>query len=101
MTKQTATMWVCTIFKKCLELAFFCLAHYVKNRPTNKIATFAHMPGAAELTVKHDLVALKHKNIFPSTRWYHYEDALGKMNVDLWMLLVSLVSENRALWQMR
>ncbi len=36
--------------------------------PTNEIGAFAHVSGAAEVTVKHNLGALKHKTVLPSTR---------------------------------
>ncbi len=32
-----------------------------------KIGAFAHVSGAAEVTVKHNLGALKHKTVLPST----------------------------------
>ncbi len=35
--------------------------------PTNEIGAFAHVSGAAEVTVKHNLGALKHKTVLPST----------------------------------
>ncbi len=38
-----------------------------KNYPTNEISAFAHVSGAAEVTVKHNLGALKHKTVLPST----------------------------------
>lgn len=50
---------------------FFGLPRCVKNWETNEIADFVHMPGPAEVTVKQDLVALKHKTILPSTYWMH------------------------------
>ncbi len=40
----------------------------VKNYPTNEIGAFAHVSGAAEVTVKHNLGALKHKTVLLSTR---------------------------------
>ncbi len=40
----------------------------VKNNPTNEIGAFAHVSGAAEVTVKHNLGALKHKTVLPNTR---------------------------------
>ncbi len=33
----------------------FGLTHRVKNYPTNEIVAFAHVSGAAEVTVKHNL----------------------------------------------
>ncbi len=41
--------------------------HRVKNYPINEIGAFAHVSGAAEVTVKHNLGALKHKTVLPST----------------------------------
>ncbi len=38
-----------------------------KNYPTNEIGAFAHVSGAAEVTVKHNLGTLKHKTVLPST----------------------------------
>ncbi len=52
------TPWVC----------FFGLTRCVKNYPTNEIGAFAHVSRAAEVTVKHNLGALKHKTVLPSTR---------------------------------
>ncbi len=46
----------------------FGLTRRVKNYPTNEIAAFAHVSGAAEVTVKHNLGALKHKTVLLSTR---------------------------------
>ncbi len=37
------------------------------NYPTNEIGAFAHVSGAAEVTVKHNLRALKHKTVLLST----------------------------------
>ncbi len=39
---------------------FFGLTH-------REIGAFAHVSGAAEVTVKHNLGALKHKTVLPST----------------------------------
>ncbi len=39
----------------------------IKNYPTNEIGAFAQVSGAAEVTVKHNLGALKHKTVLPST----------------------------------
>ncbi len=47
---------------------FFGLMRSVKNYPTNEIGAFAHLSGAAEVTVKHNLGALKHKTVLLSTR---------------------------------
>ncbi len=55
------------IFKKTPRVRFFGLTRCVKNYPTNEIGAFAHVSGAAELTVKHNLGALKHKTVLPST----------------------------------
>ncbi len=44
-----------------LGFVFLVLTHRVKNYPTNEIGAFAHVSGAAEVTVKHNLGALKHK----------------------------------------
>ncbi len=71
-------MWVCTPMqktprvkasfkKKLLGFVFFGLTRRVKNYPTNEIGAFAHVSGAAEVTVKHNLGALKHKTVLPST----------------------------------
>ncbi len=46
---------------------FFGLMRHVKNWPTNEIGAIVHVPGAAEVTIKHDMVALKHKTVLPST----------------------------------
>ncbi len=53
--------------KKMPRVRFFGLTRRVKNYPTNEIGTFAHVSGAAEVTVKHNLGALKHKTVLPST----------------------------------
>ncbi len=45
---------------------FFGLTRRVKNYPTNEIAAFAHVSGAAEVAVKHNLGVLKHKTVLPS-----------------------------------
>ncbi len=42
---------------------FFGLTFHFKNWSTNEIGSFAHVHGAAEVTVKHDLMALKHKMV--------------------------------------
>ncbi len=55
------------IKKKTPRVHFFCLTRRVKNCPTNEIGAFAHVSGAAEVTVKHNLGALKHKTVLPST----------------------------------
>ncbi len=55
------------IFKKMPRVRFFGLTRCVKNYPTNEIAAFAHVSGVAEVTVKHNLGALKHKTVLPST----------------------------------
>ncbi len=55
------------IFKKTPRVVFFGLTHRVKNYPTNEIGAFSHVSGAAEVTVKHNLGALKHKTVLPST----------------------------------
>ncbi len=46
-----------------LWLVFFGLTFHFKNWSTNEIGSFAHVHGAAEVTVKHDLMALKHKMV--------------------------------------
>ncbi len=56
------------IFFKTPRVRFFGLMRRVKNYPTNEIGAFAHVSGAAEVTVKHNLGALKHKTVLPSTR---------------------------------
>ncbi len=55
------------ILKKTPRVRFFGLTRRVKNYPINEIAAFAHVSGAAEVTVKHNLGALKHKTVLPST----------------------------------
>ncbi len=50
------------------RVRFFGLTRRVKNYPTNEIGAFAHVSGAAEVTVKHNLGALKHKTVLLSTR---------------------------------
>ncbi len=55
------------IFLKTPQVRFFGLTRRVQNYPTNEISAFAHASGAAEVTVKHNLVALKHKTVLPST----------------------------------
>ncbi len=47
---------------------FFGLTRRIKSYPTNEIGAFAHVSGAAEFTVKHNLGALKHKTVLSSTR---------------------------------
>ncbi len=54
--------------KNALGSFFLSLTRRVKNYPTNEIGAFAHVSGAAEVTVKHNLGALKHKTVLPSTR---------------------------------
>ncbi len=44
--------------KKRPQVRFFGLTRRIKNYPTNEIAAFAHVSGAAEVTVKHNLGAL-------------------------------------------
>ncbi len=55
------------ILKKTARVSFLGLTRRVKNYPTNEIGAFAHMSGAAEVTVKHNLGALKHKTVLYST----------------------------------
>ncbi len=50
------------------SVRFLGLTRGVKNYQTNEIVAFAHVSGAAEVTVKHNLGALKHKTVLPSTR---------------------------------
>ncbi len=57
----------CKKYIKRLGFVFFGLTRCVKNYPTNEIGAFAHVSGAAEVTVKHNLGALKHKTVLPST----------------------------------
>ena len=59
----------CKSVKKILTplVRFFGLTRRVKNYPTNEIGAFAHVSGASEVTVKHNLGALKHKTVLPST----------------------------------
>ncbi len=54
------------IFFKTPRVRFFGLVRRVKNYSTNEIGAFAHMSGAAEVTVKHNLGALKHKTVLPN-----------------------------------
>ncbi len=49
------------------RVRFFGLTRRIKNYPTNEIGAFAHVSGAAKVTVKHNLGALKHKAVLPST----------------------------------
>ncbi len=49
------------------RVRFFGLTRRVKNYLTNEIGAFTHVSGAAEVTVKHNLGALKHKTVLPST----------------------------------
>ncbi len=55
------------IFFKTPRVRFFGLTRCVKNYPTTEIGAFAHVSGAAEVRVKHNLEALKHKTVLPST----------------------------------
>ncbi len=55
------------ICKKTPLVRFFGLTRCVKNYPTNEIGAFAHMSGAAEVTEKHNLGALKHKSLAEHT----------------------------------
>ncbi len=55
------------ILKITPQVCFFGLTRRVKNYPTNEIGAFAHVSAAAEVTVKHNLGALKHKTVLPST----------------------------------
>ncbi len=55
------------ILKRTPRVRFFGVTRRVKNYPTNEIVAFAHVSGAAEVTVKHNLGALKHKTVLPST----------------------------------
>ncbi len=43
---------------------------HVKNYPTNEIGAFAHVSGAAEVTVKHNLGALKQKTYVTTKKIY-------------------------------
>ncbi len=56
------------IFFSTPRVRFFGLTRRVKNYPTNEIVAFAHVSGVAEITVKHNLGALKHKTVLLSTR---------------------------------
>ncbi len=56
------------IFFSTPRVRFFGLTRRVKNYPTNEIVAFAHVSGVAEVTVKHNLGALKHKTVLLSTR---------------------------------
>ncbi len=55
------------ILKRTHRVRFFGVTRRVKNYPNNEIGAFAHVSGAAEVTVKHNLGALKHKTDLPST----------------------------------
>ncbi len=71
------------IFFQTPRVRFFGLTRRVKNYPINEIGAFAHVSGAAEVTVKHNLGALKHKTVLLSTRvvtvrkWSHYYTRWG------------------------
>ncbi len=57
---------------------FFGLTHCVKNYSTNEIGAFAHVSGAAEVTVKHNLGALKHKIVLPEHTYVMTKKIYGK-----------------------
>ncbi len=44
------------------RVRFFGLTRRVKNYPTNETAAFAHVSGAAEVTVKHNLGGAQTQN---------------------------------------
>ncbi len=50
------------IFFKTPRVRFFGLTHRVKNYPTNENGAFAHVSGAAEVTVKHNLGGAQTQN---------------------------------------
>ncbi len=50
---KNATRKSLFFFFKPPRVRFFGLTRRVKNYPTNEIGAFAHMSGAAEVTVKH------------------------------------------------
>ncbi len=52
--------------KNRLGFVFFGLTCCVKNYPTNEIGAFAHVSGAAEVTVKHNL-GRSNTKVLPST----------------------------------
>ncbi len=64
---KNATRKSVNLKKPRVRVRFFGLTHRIKNYPTNEIGAFAHVSGAAEVTVKHNLGALKHKTVLPST----------------------------------
>ncbi len=55
------------ILKRTPRVRFLGVPRGVKNYPNNEIGAFAHVSGAAEVTVKHNLGALKHKTDLPNT----------------------------------
>ena len=57
-----------SFFKKTPRFRFFGLTRLDKNYPTNEIGAFAHVSGASEVTVKHNLGALKHKTVLHTSR---------------------------------
>ncbi len=52
---KNATRKSVILKKKRLGFVFLGLTRRVKNYPTNEIGAFAHVSGAAEVTVKHNL----------------------------------------------
>ncbi len=101
-------MWVCTptrktprvkaSYLKTPQVRFFGLTHRVKNYPTNEIGAFAHVSGAAEVTVKHNLGALNDEEDIRQVastlpgRNKKTKKMQGKMNVELLELEISMFS---------
>ncbi len=97
------------IFFKTPRVRFFGLTRRVKNYPTNEIGAFAHVSGAAEDTVKHNLGRSNTKQSCRAHIRNDGEDILqvastlpgrnkktkkmqGKMNVELLVLEISMFS---------
>ncbi len=49
------------------RIRFLGLTRRVKNYPTNEFGAYAHVSGAAEVTVKHNLGALKQNSLAEHT----------------------------------
>ncbi len=103
---KNATHKSVVFFFKRLGFVFFGFTHRVKNYPTNEIGAFAHVSGAAEVTVKHNLGASNTKQSCrahirndeedirqvastPPGRNKKTKKMQGKINVELLVLLVS------------
>ncbi len=77
-----------SFFFKLLWFGFFGLTHRVKNYPTNEIGAFAHTSGAAEVTVKHNLGALKHKTV----SFFSISSSLELLELEHLLLEISMFS---------